>query len=64
MAGIGTKKYLVTVRQGRIKPRGGVEGWFDRVYTIYAKSSRGAKSAIKNAGIKGRIIKVESGGKR
>lgn len=55
----GTRKYQVTVRQGRIKPRGGVEGWLDRTYTVYAKSSRGAKSSIKRAGIRGTIIKVE-----
>ena len=55
----GTHKYIVVVRQGRIHPRGGVEGWLDKRYTIYAKSSRGAKSAIKDAGIHGQIIDVE-----
>jgi len=63
MPAIGTKKYIVTVRQGRIMPRGGVEGWLDRGYTVYAKTSRGARSSIKNAGIRGSIIKVELGGK-
>jgi len=63
MPTIGTKKYYVTVRQGRIKPRGGVENWLDRRYTVYAKTSRGAKTSVKNAGIKGSIIKVELGGK-
>lgn len=52
-------KYIVTVRQGRIKPKGGVEGWFDRNYTVYAKSSRGAKSSIRSSGIKGEIINVK-----
>jgi len=63
MPALGTKQYIVTVRQGRIKPRGGVEGWLDRNYTVYAKTSRGAKSSITNAGIRGSIIKVELGGK-
>ena len=54
----GTHKYEVLVRQGRIKPRGGVEGWFDRNYTVYAKSTRGARSSIRNAGIKGRVIEI------
>ena len=59
MAVRGTHKYIVTVRQGRIKPRGGVEGWLDRHYTVYAKSSRGARSSIKSSGIAGQVIKVE-----
>ena len=59
MASVGTHKYVVTVRQGRIKPRGGVEGWLDRHYTVYAKSSRGARASIKKSGTRGQIIKVE-----
>ncbi len=59
MPPLKTKKYIVTVRQGRIKPRGGVEGWLDRRFTVYAKSSSGAKSAVKSAGTRGTIIKVE-----
>lgn len=62
MPTLGTKKYIVTVRQGRIKPRGGVEGWLDRSFTIFAKSGRGARSAVKSAGTRGTIIKVERGG--
>jgi len=58
----GYTKYVVVVRQGRIKPRGGVEGWLDRNFTVFAKSSRGARSAIKSAGIRGTIIEVERGG--
>lgn len=59
MPPLNTRKYKVTVRQGRIHPRGGVEGWFDRTYTVYAKSTRGAKASVKSAGIKGTIIKAE-----
>ena len=63
MAELTRKKYIVTVRQGKIKPKGGIEGWLDRNYTIYAKTTRSAKSAIKDAGIRGRIIDVQLGDK-
>ncbi len=59
---LGTKKYIVTVRQGRIKPQGGVEGWLDRRYTVYAKTSRGARSAVKSAGIRGEVVEAKLGG--
>ena len=62
MPSLGTKKYTVIVRQGKIKPRGGVENWLDRNYDVYAKTSAGAKRVVKDAGIHGVIIGVEKGG--
>lgn len=63
MAALKNKKYIVTVRQKVLLPHRKKPDDIDRDYTVYAKTSRGAKSSIRNAGIKGRIINVRLRGK-
>lgn len=63
MASLKNKKYIVTVRQKVLLPHRRKPDDIDRDFTIYAKTSRSAKTSIRNAGIKGKIIKVKLGGK-
>jgi len=52
--------YRVTVEQKVRLPQRSIDDTIERVLTVRTKSKQAAKSAIKRAGIKGRIIKVEA----
>ena len=58
-----TKKYVVIVTKGTIKPRGGVEAPFTRTFTVRAKTAKSAVKAVRDAGIPAdrvEVIRIEN----
>jgi len=54
------KKYEITVRESITLPHRTKPEPLDRIYTVRAKTEKSALSSIRDAGIKGRIIKIEN----
>ena len=54
--------YEVTVTKGTIKPRGGVEVPFTRIFTVRAKTAKSAVRAVRDAGIPADKVEVKKVG--
>lgn len=47
----GMKQYEVTVTQGTIKPKGGIESPFGRTFTVQARTSSAAVKSVRDSGV-------------
>ena len=52
------KSYDVTITQGVIKPKGGVEGPFERTFTVQATTPGAAAKAVRDSGIRADTVSV------